>query len=448
MKLDFDNGDIEFILDQPVTVQPHHGLKLEDMALVPTTFSSSRLDPLDRDVWLASESHSDLVRTSKFLSKDFGPPDLNSFNPDSLVDSRLVRVNAATGDILEEAILPDFTQWDMDYQWDSSMCVGSRPFQGLHALSIVPSSNQDYDAVMFAAFQSAFYQDGSAPTDFSESATRVLMYGLKTLKEGDDRVSSTSTYLKSFRYDTSRLTVESYQKSASHFNGLFAILALDEASLLVVECEDLTGVGKVRQKITNRIFYVKFNNSKTVDHCSSLLDCDVEAPTKYLIWERKDDKQLDGIAWGPEFDDGRRSVALSFENDEKVGVHFELYALNEDELETALPWNPKDTGKELLRKRIIVASVTGALIIVAILVQLLWIRRLEESKKEEHKTLNDADSHVEGNSFKLSFSHYALITAMLNSFLVGGLTFGYSGMVLMLRKEGVYAEFCSCGSFW
>ena len=35
----------------------------------------------------------------------------------------------------------------------------------------------------------------------------------------------------------------------------------------------------------------------------------------------------------------------------------------------------------------------------------------------------------------------------MNSFLVGGVTFGYSGMVLILRKEGVYADNCACGSF-
>ena len=36
---------------------------------------------------------------------------------------------------------------------------------------------------------------------------------------------------------------------------------------------------------------------------------------------------------------------------------------------------------------------------------------------------------------------------MLNSFLVGGITFGFSGMLLILRKEGTYSESCACGSF-
>ncbi len=45
-------------------------------------------------------------------------------------------------------------------------------------------------------------------------------------------------------------------------------------------------------------------------------------------------------------------------------------------------------------------------------------------------------------------ARYAMASAMMNSFLVGGVTFGYSGMVLILRKEGIYSESCSCGSFW
>ena len=45
-------------------------------------------------------------------------------------------------------------------------------------------------------------------------------------------------------------------------------------------------------------------------------------------------------------------------------------------------------------------------------------------------------------------ARYAIASAMMNSFFVGGLTFGFSGMLLMLRKEGVYANNCSCGSFW
>ena len=43
--------------------------------------------------------------------------------------------------------------------------------------------------------------------------------------------------------------------------------------------------------------------------------------------------QLDGMSWGAALDDGRRSLALTFENDERFGIHFELFAINEEDLE-------------------------------------------------------------------------------------------------------------------
>jgi len=49
--------------------------------------------------------------------------------------------------------------------------------------------------------------------------------------------------------------------------------------------------------------------------------------------ERESDMQLDGMSWGAALDDGRRSLALTFENDERFGIHFELFAINEEDLE-------------------------------------------------------------------------------------------------------------------
>jgi len=445
MKLDFNSGSIDFVLDAAIFVQPSTGLKLEDLALVPED-SFTRLDPLDRDVWLASESHSHHAKTSKFFSQDFGPPDLSSFDRDTFSTSRLIRVNAATGEILEHAKIPAFALWDMEYDWESTHCVGDKPFSGMHALSIVPSSDPAYDNVMFAAFQSSLYQDGSSPTDFGGSATRVHVYGLNSLNEEDERTSSTITYLKSFRYDTSRLTLKSYQKGASHFNALFGILAFNETSLLVAECEDLTSVGRMGQRIVNRIFYVELNGNETVDHCISLLNCDIAAPAKRIIWEREDGMQLDGMAWGPVLEDGRKSVALSFENDDKFGVHFELYALNSNEIEKVEFYNPIDTRDNVLKRRVAAVSVAAVILVVGVLAQFFWVRRLEKGPQYSTLATTEGDDHIKSSS--MNFSNYALASAMLNSFLVGGLTFGYSGMVLMLRKEGVYAESCGCGSFW
>ncbi len=198
------------------------------------------------------------------------------------------------------------------------MCTGDRPFQGMHSLSITPSKSEVYDYILFAGFQAALFQDGSSPTYFSGSATRILAYGLTSPSTNNDRRESTATYINSFRYDTSHLTLKSYQKGARHFNALFGMLALNETSLLMIETEDLTAFSD--RKIVNRLFYVEVDSNSTVDHCQSLLACDIDAPVKYLVWEREDDHHLDGISWGPKLDDGRLTVALTFEKDGKISL--------------------------------------------------------------------------------------------------------------------------------
>jgi len=445
MKLDFDEGSIEFV---GVTfVEPPDGLKLEGIA---TRTTAGEGASSNKEFWLVSETNSRLVKTAAFFSKDFGAPDLSTFDPETLAPSRLLKVDGRTGAILEEANIPDFASWDRNHSWDYTQCVGDRPFQGMHAITIVPSDGE-YDDNIIVGFQSALYQDGPTSSDFQNSATRFLVFGLNSC----DSSSSTSTpkFLHSYRYDTSHLTIKSLQKGARHFNGLLGVLALDSTTLLVAECEDFWGFGSEGNKMVNRIFYVELDTDKTVDHCFSLLDCDVSAPVKRLIWERHDDKQLDGIAWGPVIQDAneqyRPTIALTFDDDDRLGVHFELYTLNVDELQSSELWPEVASKDDLLRKRVIAILVSIVVVFLLVLFQLVWIRRINlESQAKRIVTSTPAALEDQlKDSRRFSYSHYALITAMLNSFLVGGVTFGFSGMLLILRKEGTYAKSCNCGSF-
>ena len=104
-----ENSSTAAPFTEALTVVPPNKLKLEDIAVVPNT----------NHVWLVSEAHSQLVQTNVFLSKDFGTPDLSSFDPETYSTSRLIRVDARTGSILEEAVLPEFSQWDGEYSWDA-----------------------------------------------------------------------------------------------------------------------------------------------------------------------------------------------------------------------------------------------------------------------------------------------------------------------------------------
>ena len=434
MKLDFSSGSIDF-LDGPIIINPSTGLKIEDIELAPQ-------DDDRKSFWIVSEGNSQIVNTVTFFSKDFGTPDLSSFDPGIYVSSRILRVDGVTGDILEEASIPSFAQWDKKYDWDRTKCVGDRPFQGFHGLTI-------FNNTMVVGVQSAFYQDGNFATEFQGSSTRILIYDLtaKDLND-DDSVPTTAKFLKTLRYDTSQLTLASFQKGARHFNALFGIVALGKDSFLVAECEDFYGFGKSNRKVMNRIFYVEINPEDTVDHCESLSSCDVPAPTKRIIWERLDNKQLDGIAFGPLIYDSKNNsmttLALTFEDNENIGVHFELYILKEDELQLAEEWVVEDTKANLLRQRLNSVYISIGFLVMLLLVQFLLTRLRISRSRMKIVSSNNTSNHV---AKTIDLSHYALFSAMLNSFLVGGVTFGYSGMLLMLRKEGVFAEYCSCGSF-
>ena len=84
-----------------------------------------------------------------------------------------------------------------------------------------------------------------------------------------------------------------------------------------------------------------------------------------------------------------------------------------------------------------------ALLFAIVVAQLFWIKILETKKHDYSQEVSVSAPEGEIDEVKylgLNFSHCALVSAVLISLLVIGLTFGYSGMVLMLRKEGAYAE--------
>lgn len=85
--------------------------------------------------------------------------------------------------------------------------------------------------------------------------------------------------------------------------------------------------------------------------------------------------------------------------------------------------------------------VSAAVVLVLVIAQIVLVERVIRQMQPDRAV--GTETMVD----KLSYKHYALATSMLNSFLVGGVTFGFSGMSLMLRQEGAYASQCACGSF-
>ncbi len=453
LRLNFTQGIFKH--DRNLTmINPGDGLKLEDLDKIVMDKNSN-----ETFFWLASEANSDLIKTSKYLSKDFGSPDLSSFDPESFFTSRLVRVNE-DGRILEEAIVPDFAQWDLRYDWDSNECIGDRPFQGFHALTITPQNAST--SRMLVGMQAALYQDGPTPNRFSGSSTRILHYSIDHNIDASNN-TATATYIRSYRYDTSPLTLNSVQKSAKHFNGLFGMLALSENELLMIETEDFDGFGT--RSVIQRIFYTVLDSSAAVDHCYSLNDCDVAAPLKYLVWEGNMNYQLDAITFGPAvFVDGQevRTIALVFEDDFNIGARFELYTIDVDMLREfvagAEPYATSSDIDHLLKKRTMamIFSLAGICLLFGFQ---LWLVHRESHREVESNEIDtntpdqnpncgrESSGKASQATTLFSFDYYLLATSMMNSFLVGGVTFGFPGMALMLRKEGCYAGSCSCGSF-
>jgi hypothetical protein len=148
-------------------------------------------------------------------------------------------------------------------------------------------------------------------------------------------------------------------QTAHHFNALFGMVAFNKCYLLIIECECFFRFRKAGHIVANHIFYVELDQENTVYNCESLLDCDVPAPEKHLVWEQKDgDKQLDGIAWGPMVSVANLggvvpTVARMFDDDDRIGIHFELYILDIEELLNKLVWTKESNNDALLESWII-----------------------------------------------------------------------------------------------
>jgi len=185
MKLDFTSGSVSFFTNEAVTVNPFDALKQGDIATVHNTALSG--------IFCFN-------------------PDMAGFGRPTFSTSRLIRVDTRTSGILEKAAVPNFSKRDKTYNWDESQCIGDRPFQGAHAISLISFTNRSFDYNLIVGFQSALFQNGSVPIGFTSSSTRVLVYGINSYNFPIKMAKPTASFLKSFRYDTSQLTIEASQK--------------------------------------------------------------------------------------------------------------------------------------------------------------------------------------------------------------------------------------------
>lgn len=286
---------------------------------------------------------------------------------------------------------------------------------------------------------------------FEGSQTRVLYWNVLNSTCSNNQVE----YSHSFRYETGRKEIQQFQKGAHHVKGVFAALALAPNELLVSDTEFFEGFG--RYEYLTDVFYVKYDDDATVDHCDSLTDCDVPLPEKRHVIRRHHDYELSGITWGPIVEkDGMNhsTLVMSFEDDDLVGVLMEQYIFDPEKLALEPLWENNISSDDFLIKRYVAVGIGMALFLLGILLQHYWLHRKKiQSNGGNNQTVDTSrqqDSTVEEPVTKfcgIDYRTYIIASATLNSCLLGGVVFGYPGLVLILRQEGVYAENCSCGTF-
>lgn len=432
-------------------IEPSDGLKAEGMVKVPCGESDGDAAyPAAAEYWVVSEANSNTQLTNSYFSKNFGNPDWNTFSPASFRNSRFIRVTS-NGALIEEIGLPSFMLWDGKYHYDPMKCYGNRVQKGLHVLSYLESSNlTSTPSQLIMIPQFALYQDGPEPTIFQGSQTRILFWDI--IDDGSSCPTEVQ-YSHSFRYETSRKEIEVFQKGAHHVKGVFAALAISPTELLVSDTEFFEGFG--RNEYLSDVFYVRYDENATVDHCASLADCDVPIPQKRHLIRRHHDYELSSIVFGPTVEhDGKNlsTLVMSFEDDDLVGVLLEQYIFDASKLDLEPLFDSNVSSVEFLTRRYIAVWLGVGVFILGIALQHYWLSKQKRKSKSNNNNITslgqqDQQGDEEIKFCGINYKTYIIASAVINSCLLGGVVFGFPALVLILRQVGVFAEVCSCGTF-
>ena len=213
----------------------------------------------------------------------------------------------------------------------------------------------------------------------------------------------------------------------------------------------LTGFGKTGH--ISDVFYVKYDENDTVDHCRSLMDCDAPIPKKHHLIRRHHPYELSGIVWGPTVEkDGMTypTLVMSFEDDDVVGVLLEQFIFDFSKLELEPLWENNVSSDDFLVKRYVACGIGIAVFVLGILLQHYWLwkqKQADPDSTDRRSHIQQGGGHTDETFLCMKYKNYILGSAVINSCILGGVVFGFPALVLILRQEGVYAEVCSCGHF-
>jgi hypothetical protein len=167
---------------------------------------------------------------------------------------------------------------------------GVRNNKAFESLTITPDQQ-----VLFTATEVALEQDGSAPTGSAGSPSRIVRYNL-----------STGSVDGEFLYNTDAE------------NGISELLALDQNTLLAIDRNVSTGVGKLYQVSLQGATDIKNNNGLIASGLGS-----ITAVQKTLVADLStfpSGTNFEGMTLGPTLPNGKRSLVLVSDNNFGFGI--------------------------------------------------------------------------------------------------------------------------------
>lgn len=209
--------------------------------------------------------------------------------------SPFVNEFALTGQQLQALPIPE------KFLPTATQVSGIRNNAAFESLTITP--NQNY---LFTATENALYQDGPAATTTTGSPSRILKYNLSTEQPEAE-----------FLYLTDPVAAAPEPATEFSTNGLVDLLALDSNSFLSLERSFSVGVGN-----TIKLYETSLQGADDISSIDSLIaagDLDTIKPAqKKLLLDLSELNitldNIEGLTFGPDLADGRRSLILVSDN--------------------------------------------------------------------------------------------------------------------------------------
>jgi hypothetical protein len=194
---------------------------------------------------------------------------------------------------------------------------GVRQNLGFEAAAVTPNGNH-----VFVGTEGALVQDGPAASPTAMSPARILRYDLRS-----------GALERQFVYVTDTVAEPPVPPTAFAVNGLVELLPMNDQHLLAMERS--FSVGAPGTGNTVKLYTVRVGGATDVDGLASLADARTVRPVrKELLLDLRDLgiplDNIEGMTFGPDLPDGRRSLVLVSDNNFAATqfTQFLLFALD------------------------------------------------------------------------------------------------------------------------